>query len=182
MPTGAGTVATARPAAASAPGQPEDVLGVLDDPVEQRRFTRWHTDAAGQAVADSSLRISGMHCAACAGLIEQAVGRVGGVLEASVSASGARARVQWLPGRARLSDIVAAIRAAGYDAMPDTAADAREARKLEHRQAVWRLFVAAFCGMQVMMMATPSYVATGDELAPDLRQLLNWGSWLLSLP
>ena len=133
MPTGAGTVATARPAAASAPGQPEDVLGVLDDPVEQRRFTRWHTDAAGQAVADSSLRISGMHCAACAGLIEQAVGRVGGVLEASVSASGARARVQWLPGRARLSDIVAAIRAAGYDAMPDTAADAREARKLERR-------------------------------------------------
>jgi Cu2+-exporting ATPase len=47
---------------------------------------------------------------------------------------------------------------------------------------VWRLFVAAFCAMQVMMMATPSYVATGNELAPDLRQLLNWGSWLLSLP
>ena len=69
-----------------------------------------------------------------------------------------------------------------YDAMPDTAADAREARKLEHRQAVWRLFVAAFCGMQVMMMATPSYVAVGHDLAPDLRQLLNWGSWLLSMP
>ena len=32
------------------------------------------------------------------------------------------------------------------------------------------------------MFATPSYVATGTELAPDLRQLLNWGSWLLSLP
>ena len=46
----------------------------------------------------------------------------------------------------------------------------------------WRFFVAAFCAMQVMMMATPSYVTHGDELAPDLRQLLNWGSWLLSLP
>ena len=168
-----------------APGQPEDGTGalcVLDDPVAQRRFTRFHTDAAGQAMADSSLRITGMHCAACAGLVEQAAGRVGGVLQASVSASGARARVQWLPGRTRLSDIVAAIRAAGYDAMPDTAADAREARKLEHRQAVWRLFVAAFCGMQVMMMATPSYVAVGHDLAADLRQLLNWGSWLLSMP
>jgi Cu2+-exporting ATPase len=159
-----------------------DALAVLDDPVEQRRFTRFRTDGSGQSVADSSLRISGMHCAACAGLIEQAVQRVGGVLEATVSASGERARVQWLPGRSRLSDIVLAIRAAGYDAVPDTALDAREARKLEHRQAVWRLFVAAFCGMQVMMMATPSYVATGNELAPDLRQLLNWGSWLLSLP
>ena len=166
---------------ASGPGA-ADALAVLDDPVEQRRFTRFQTDAAGQSVADSSLRISGMHCAACAGLIEQAVGRVGGVLEATVSVSGERARVRWLPGRTRLTDIVQAIRAAGYDATPDTALDAREARKLEHRQAVWRLFVAAFCGMQVMMMATPSYVATGNELAPDLRQLLNWGSWLLSLP
>ena len=169
-------------AAAWAPPAGTDALAVLDDPVEQRRFTRFSTGVDGLALADSSLRISGMHCAACAGLIEQAVGRVGGVLEASVSASGERARVRWQPGRTRLTDIVAAIRAAGYDASPDTAADAREARKLEHRQAVWRLFVAAFCGMQVMMMATPSYVASGNELAPDLRQLLNWGSWLLSLP
>ncbi|MES2717364.1 MAG: cation-translocating P-type ATPase [Pseudomonadota bacterium] len=170
------------PAAASAQVAVPDGLAVLDDPVEQRRFTRFQTDADGQVLADSSLRITGMHCAACAGLIEQAVGRVGGVLEATVSAAGERAHVRWLPGRTRLTDILAAIRAAGYDASPDTAVDAREARKLDHRQAVWRLFVAAFCGMQVMMMATPSYVAVGDELAPDLRQLLNWGSWLLSLP
>ena len=32
------------------------------------------------------------------------------------------------------------------------------------------------------MMATPSYVAGPGELADDLRQLLNWGSWLMSLP
>jgi Cu2+-exporting ATPase len=36
--------------------------------------------------------------------------------------------------------------------------------------------------MQVMMLATPSYVAVGDDLAPDLRALLNWGQWLLTLP
>ncbi|MDO9283898.1 MAG: cation-translocating P-type ATPase [Aquabacterium sp.] len=157
-------------------------LAVLDDPVELRRFTRYSTTAAGEALADSSLRITGMHCAACAGLIEQAVARVDGVVEATVSAAGERARVQWQPQRARMADIVLAIRAAGYDATPDTALESRETRKLEHRQAVWRLFVAAFCAMQVMMMATPSYVASGNELAPDLRQLLNWGSWLLSLP
>ena len=157
-------------------------VSVLDDPVELRRFTRFATDAAGERIADSSLRISGMHCAACAGLIEQALARVDGVLEVSVSAAGERARVYWNPQRTRIAEILAAIRAAGYDATPDAALEAREARKLEHHQAVWRLFVAAFCAMQVMMMATPSYVASGDELAPDLRQLLNWGSWLLLLP
>jgi Cu2+-exporting ATPase len=36
--------------------------------------------------------------------------------------------------------------------------------------------------MQVMMLATPSYVSAPGELAPDLKQLLDWGSWLLTLP
>ena len=97
---------------------------VLDDPVELRRFTRFATGAAGERIADSSLRISGMHCAACAGLIEQALARVDGVLEASVSAAGERARVYWNPQRTRIAEILAAIRAAGYDATPDAALEA----------------------------------------------------------
>ncbi|MBL0089215.1 MAG: cadmium-translocating P-type ATPase [Ideonella sp.] len=157
-------------------------LAVLDDPVEQRRFTRFSVGPGGTAIAESSLRISGMHCAACAGIIEHALSQVDGVIESSVSSAGERARVRWNPARTKAAQLVAAIRRAGYDAMPDAALEAREARKQEHRTALWRLFVAAFCAMQVMMMATPSYVTHGDELAPDLRQLLNWGSWLLTLP
>ena len=160
-------------------------LRVLDDPVEQRRFTRYRAaDASngGHSEADSSLCIIGMHCAACAGLIEQALGQVPGVLKATVSAAGARARVRWCPQQASMASIVAAIRRAGYDASPDIARADREARQREQRAALWRLFVAGFCAMQVMMMATPSYVAGPGELAPDLRQLLNWGSWLMSLP
>ncbi len=167
--------------ASSSASIPPD-LAVLDDPVEQRRFTRFSAGADGATVADSALRITGMHCAACAGLIEQAVLRVDGVTEVSVSAAGERARVRWRPSRTRMATIVAAIRAAGYDASPDAALEAREARRLDYRRALWRLFVAAFCGMQVMMLAAPSYVTTGDELAPDMRQLLNWGSWVMTLP
>ena len=159
-----------------------DDLAPLDDPVEQRRFTRYAVNAAGERTADSALRISGMHCAACAGLIEQALLRVDGVLVASVSAAGERARVGWDPQRTSAAALVVAIRAAGYDAVPDAALAAREARKLAHRAAIWRFFVASFCAMQVMMMATPSYVAGPGELAPDLRQLLNWSSWVLTLP
>ncbi|MEN9891288.1 MAG: hypothetical protein RLY78_1583 [Pseudomonadota bacterium] len=157
-------------------------LAVLDDPVELRRYTRFDTGAGGQTLADSSLRITGMHCAACAGLVEDALRRVPGVIEATVSAAGERARVRWQPALTRASALVQAVRAAGYGALPDAAADAREARRIEQRRALWQLFVAAFCAMQVMMMATPSYVAHGNELEPDLRQLLNWGSWLMSLP
>ena len=179
---GAGAAGAAAGKAPLAPGAEAADLAVLDDPVEQRRFTRYRVDAGGRAEADSALRISGMHCAACAGLIEQAVGRLPGVLDASVSAAGERARVRWDPQLACMAQIVATIRRAGYDASPDIALADRQARQREHRAAVWRLFVAAFCAMQVMMLATPSYVAGPGELAPDLRQLLNWGSWLMSLP
>jgi Cu2+-exporting ATPase len=157
-------------------------LAVLDDPQEQQRFTRWRVDRDGRRTGESVLRLSGMYCAACADTIEQALMSVPGVQSARVSASAERARIEWDPARTRVADMVQAIRRAGYDAVPDAAAPARALRVAEGRQAVWRLFVAWFCMMQVMMMATPIYVAAPGEMAPDLRQLLHWGSWVLSVP
>ncbi len=157
-------------------------IALLDDPLEQQRFTRWSTDGDGRRMAESTLRLSGMYCAACAGIIEQALAGVDGVRRATVSAAGQRAAVRWDPRRTKPSQLVEAVRRAGYDAAPDAAAPARELRRAEARTALWRLFVAGFCMMQVMMLATPSYVAGPGELAPDLAKLLNWGSWVLSLP
>ncbi len=167
-------------AVAAAPAASE--LDVLDDPVEQGQFTRWTVDAEGRRVGESAFQLGGMVCAACAGLVEAALGREEGVVGVQVSAAAHRAQVRWDPARTRVSRLVQAVRAAGYEAVPDAAAPARELRRSERRAALWRLFVASFCAMQVMMFATPSYVAHGADLAPDLRQLLNWGSWLVALP
>ena len=149
------------------------------DPVEAARVTR--IDHRG-AVAESSLQLSGLHCAACAGLIEAALWTVPGVVDAQVHAAASRATVRWQPARTQVSALVAAVRAAGYDALPDTAAAARTLRCAEQRQLLWRLFVAAFCAMQVMMLATPVYVADAGTLAPDLEQLLHRSAWTLTLP
>ncbi|MBA4178430.1 MAG: heavy metal translocating P-type ATPase [Leptothrix sp. (in: Bacteria)] len=157
-------------------------LAVLDDPAEFSGCTRWVVGTEGRRLAETVLQLSGMHCAACTGLIEQALHRVDGVRSAVVSAAAERATVCWDPERTRPSALITAVQSAGYGAVPDAAAPARALRRLAHRQALWRLFVAAFCAMQVMMLATPSYVAGPGELEPDMRQLLNWGSWLLSLP
>ena len=164
---------------ATDPAPPTDIV---DDPLEFVRFTRWVTGPAGERRAESSLQLAGMHCAACAGIIEQALACVDGVAAAQVSAASERASVTWDPERTRPSALIAAVRRAGYDAVPDAAAPAREMRRREQRQALWRLFVAGFCGMQVMMFATPSYVAGPGDLTDEMRQLLNWGSWILTLP
>ena len=129
-----------------------------------------------------ALRIGGMVCAACATTIEEALRKQAGVIDASVSAAGQCAIVRWDPQCTQARTLMLAIEHAGYQAAPDTAAHARALRRTEARSALWRLFVAAFCAMQVMMMATPAYVSAPGDLAPDLKRLLDWGSWLLSLP
>jgi Cu2+-exporting ATPase len=143
-------------------------------------FTTWPEGRAG--VALSQFQVSGMHCAACSGLIEQALLKLPGVESASVSPASARLALRWQPSRLALADVLAALRGIGYGATPDVAAPARELRRRERRQALWRVFVAGFLMMQVMMLATPAYVAGPGELAPDLDRLLRWGSWVLTLP
>lgn len=157
-------------------------LRVLDEPEQTAQFTRWALDREDRRIGVSSLRLSGITCAACALPIEQALRGVEGVVEATVNAAAMRASVRWDPARTRPSALVDAVQRAGYDAVPDTAAAARESRRNESRQALWRLFVAAFCAMQVMMLATPAYVAGPGGIEADLQHLLNWGSWVMALP
>ncbi|HSW05926.1 heavy metal translocating P-type ATPase [Aquabacterium sp.] len=157
-------------------------IGVLDDTAEMAAFTRWETRAGGQRTAESALRIQGMHCAACAPTVERALRATRGVIDARVSAAAQCATVRWDPAATRVSLLLAAVEASGYRALPDTAAASRNARQAEARTALWRLFVAGFCAMQIMMLATPAYVSAPGELPADQKQLLDWGSWLLTLP
>ncbi|MDD2712133.1 MAG: heavy metal-associated domain-containing protein, partial [Simplicispira sp.] len=68
---------------------------LLDDPQEWETFGRLCADAARQAPPgawESHVVIGGMHCAACALTIEDALRAVPGVARADVSAATQRAR------------------------------------------------------------------------------------------
>ncbi|MBL8304087.1 MAG: cation-translocating P-type ATPase, partial [Ideonella sp.] len=158
------------------------LLDALDDPQEQGGYTTFLSAPDGSRVAVSQFRLGGMYCAACAGLIESALEAVPGVGQARVNASSERAEVRWDPARVQPSQLVAAVRRAGYDASPDLAAPARALRIREARRGHWRLFVAGFSMMQVMMYATPAYLAGAGEIPRDQLDLLQWASWLLTLP
>src|SRR6218665_1867986 len=169
------TVSLPRPAAAVAAEAPD-----LDDRELLAPFTRWPD--GGDGAAESQFQLSGLHCAACAGIIERALLGLPGVQSAAVNAASARLLLRWQPERLNLAAVLARVSAAGYGAAPDAAAPARALRDREQRQALWRLLVAWFLMMQVMMMAAPAYFAAPGELALDLARLLQWGSWVMSLP
>ena len=80
----------------------------------------------------------------------------------------ARARVRWDESRTRLSDILAAIAAIGYRAYPYDAARS-EAPGERSKAALWRLFVAGFGMMQVMMYAVPVYMAADGDMSARHR-------------
>lgn len=136
----------------------------------------------GSSLRRIGLGLSGMYCAACAITIEDALRKVPGVTEVQVQATSQRARILVNPAAVKLSELVAAVQDAGYRAWPDAAARAGHERLRERRVLMWRLSVAAFCMMQVMMITWPQYVAGQDEIPADLWNLMNWACWVLSLP
>ena len=152
----------------------------LDDPGEWAAFTQ--PSAQWPACQESQLLIEGMHCAACALSVEQALRAVPGVRLAEVGAASHRARVVWSAAHTQPSQWLAAVERAGYHAVPALDATERTRRTLEQRRALWRWLVAGFCMMQVMMYAMPAYVAGPGEMTDDMAQLLRWASWVLTLP
>ncbi len=129
--------------------------------------------------SEASLILEHVRCAACLWLIEQALRRVPGISRADVNYATQRAQVAWDPRQGSLAAIVGAIRAVGYDAHPYHPRKQDEVERGERRAALWRLFVAGFGAMQVMMYAFPAYI---DQPDPETAQVMRWASLLLTLP
>jgi len=158
-----------------------DDFAVLDDPIEQQAFTERVSTPEGE-VAESVLLVQGMYCAACADTVEGALQHAPGVLSARVHAATRRLVLRWDPARIQVSVLARAVGDTGYRLLPLQQALSISERLKETRQALWRLFVAGFCMMQVMMYAWPAYVTQPGEIPADIDQLLRWASWVISLP
>ncbi|MFT3777696.1 MAG: cation-translocating P-type ATPase [Ottowia sp.] len=157
---------------------------LLDERDEWLEFSRPLDAPPGGAPArwESTVVFGGMHCAACAATIEQALRGTPGVAEADVSAASHRGRVVWDEGATRPSAWMRAVLRAGYRPLPAHGALASAQRQAETRKMLWRLGVAGLCMMQVMMYAAPAYFTAPGEIGPDIVHLLRWAQWVLSIP
>ena len=171
----------ARPPAPADAGRGDPAWTLLDEQDEWLEFSR-PADAAEPGVWESTVVFEGMHCAACAGTIEQALRATPGVRAADVSAASHRGRVVWDESATQPSRWMNAVLRTGYRPLPAHDALATERRLAETRKMTWRLGVAGLCMMQVMMYATPTYFTAPGEIEPDLVNLLRWAQWVLSVP
>ncbi|MBI5790850.1 MAG: heavy metal translocating P-type ATPase [Rhodocyclales bacterium] len=156
-------------------------FGLFDHPDVQKNFVRRAEGVAGEHEREAALILEGITCAACVWLNESHVRRQPGVTSVDINYTTRRARVRWDERVTRLSAILEAISAIGYRAHPYDIGRAEELAQKERKTALWRLFVAGFGMMQVMMYAVPVYLADGD-MTPDIEQLMRWASLILTLP
>jgi Cu2+-exporting ATPase len=152
-------------------------LRCYDLPRVQRTFVRELPEHGREAV----LLLEGIVCGACVWLIEQRLAALPGVVGTDINYATRRARVRWDERRTRLSDILIAIADLGYGAQPYDGARADAVRQQEQRALTWRLFVAGFGMMQVMMYAIPAYLADGD-MSADVARLMQFAGLVLTVP
>ena len=152
-------------------------LGLFDHPDFQKSFVTPTSDYEREA----ALILEGITCSACVWLNESHLAKQPGVTAVEINYATRRARVRWDSRVTRLSALLEAIAAIGYRAHPYDATRSEALSQRERRQALWRLFVAGFGMMQVMMYAVPVYLADGD-MTSDIEQLMRWASLVLTVP
>ena len=153
-------------------------LGLFDHPEVQKNFVR----PVGEHEREAALILEGITCAACVWLNEAHIAKQPGVTAVDINYATRRARVRWDERQIRLSQILEAVAAIGYRAHPYDTAKSEQLAQKERKAALWRLFVAGFGMMQVMMYAVPVYLADDGTMTPDIEQLMRWASLVLTLP
>ncbi len=135
--------------------------------------------------AQDKLTLTGMRCAACAQLIEYRIRQMPGVSDFDVQLSSHSANLTWDPRQIELKKILDAIVKLGYGALPAGVSHDEQLAKI-NRMAIWRIFIAGFAMMQVMMYAFPAYLVPVPEidgdLTPEIDFILKLASLALTIP
>lgn len=124
--------------------------------------------------------VEGVTCAACVTRVESALARLPGVQESSLNLASRRVRIRHRP-EVPAETLAAVIARAGYRARAP-GRDPRALRKAEERRALWRMSLAGFVMMQIMMFSVPVYMATDGDMSWDIRRLLDFASLVLTVP
>ena len=167
------TAVAPRPQAAGG----DDVWATYDRPEVQAPLLGRDGDAAVV-----NLLVEDLRCAACSWLIGARLGRLPGVVRASVNPATARAQVAFDPRQSGLATVLRAIAALGYRPHVLGAADTLAVATRERRGALKRLAVAGFGMMQVMMIATALYIGAVDGMDPVIREYLRIISLVVTAP
>lgn len=128
------------------------------------------------------LLTDGMRCAACAWLIDRALGREAGVIDSTANAVTGRIRIAWNPRQVALSHLLQRLALLGYRPYLATGQAREQARLADRRRWLLRLGVAGLGTLQAMMLAEALYLDTHHSMPLPTRDFFRWLTFLVATP
>ncbi|NWB49513.1 heavy metal translocating P-type ATPase [Pseudomonas gingeri] len=159
------------------PVQLMDELALYDRADVQQPFVRHDGE-----LAEATLLMEGISCAACGWLIEKHLLGLPAVAEARLNLSNHRLQVRWADSQLPLSQILGELRHIGYAAHPYQADQASEQLASENRKSLRQLGLAGLLWFQAMMATMATWPEFNIDLSPELHTILRWVALFLTTP
>ncbi|MDI6793980.1 MAG: heavy metal translocating P-type ATPase [bacterium] len=123
-------------------------------------------------IRNVTLKISGMTCASCVSHVEKALNKLEGVISANVNLAVERAAVEYDPSQVKETDMVTAVKSAGYSVVAEKEMEAgeeaadveKEARKKEIKTLKKRFIWAAIFALPILYVVMVEMIS--ESLLP----------------
>lgn len=161
----------------SLPVQQVEELALYDRPEVQAPFVRHQGE-----LAETTLLMEGISCAACGWLIERHLRSLPAVAEARLNLSNHRLHVSWADRQLSLSHLLSQLRSIGYVAHPYQADRAAAKLAEENRLALRQLGVAGLLWFQAMMATMATWPEFNIDLSAQMHTILRWVALFLTTP
>lgn len=134
-------------------------------------------------LAEATLAVDGITCAACGWLIENQINQLEGVEFTGVNLSAQRASLKWDIKKLPFSKLLAEFKSLGYAAQPWLADAQQEKLEKQQKTAIRRLIIAAIGSMQAMLFGISLEAGVLSNFMEDEFILLfQWLSFLVTTP
>lgn len=145
------------------------------------RFAEQHVQALTGGRLQTTLRLHGIHCAACVWLLERLPQIQPGVIDARVNLAKSTIELVWQADQVKLSQIAHQVASLGYRAAPlGSSKLALEQKKLVRQQLV-QIAIAGACSGNVMLIALAIYLGQWTGMAAEHLQLLRFACTAVGL-
>ena len=151
------------------------------DEFDQSAFMERFGSSINDSVNQITLRLDGIHCAACIWLIEKLPRIVRGVLEVQLNWARQTARIRWQKEQIQLSQIAETLHQLGYTPHPFRASESETRRQLENRRYLIRIGIAAAAAGNNMLIAASMYFGMFAYMSVGMSQMLRIASCAVGL-
>jgi P-type Cu2+ transporter len=129
-----------------------------------------------------ALLVEGVHCGGCVRRIEGALMALPEVSSARVNLSTRRLNVTWDGALRHAEDVVAAVEALGYTAVPFVRQELDSRDRRAQSELLKSMAVAGFAAGNVMLLSVSVWAGYFEGMGAATRDLLHWFSALIALP